>query len=191
MSPLRVEGRLLGALFLLGAGAAAFAASADRQQPVDVSAQAGDATLADGDSILTGDVVITQGSLEIRADRATLTRSGGELSLVVFDGQPASLKQIDDQGQPVNVRARKVTYRPSSNDVLLEGAVQVDRPEGTLQGEVISYDMANGRLNARGESPTDRIRMSFQPRQGAAAPATPAPTPTPTPEPTTPPTDGG
>lgn len=171
MSPLRVEARLLGALLLLCAGSAVLAASADRLQEVDVSAQAGDATLADGDSILTGNVVITQGSLEIRADRATLTRSNGELSKVVFEGQPAALKQIDDKGQPVSVRARKVTYQPASNDVLLEGAVQVDRPEGTMQGEVISYDMANGRLNARGNTAEDRIRMRFQPRQGAPAAA--------------------
>lgn len=173
MSPLRANGRLLAGLLLVAVGGSALAASADRQQPVDVSARAGDATLADGDSILSGEVVITQGSLEIRADKATLTRTAGELSRVVFEGEPASLKQIDDQGQPVSVRARKVTYTPTSNEVLLEGAVQVDRPEGVLQGEVITYDMANGRLNARGEGANDRIRMSFQPRPNAAAPATP------------------
>jgi lipopolysaccharide export system protein LptA len=92
----------------------------------------------------------------------------------VFEGQPASLKQIDDKGDPVSVRARKVTYRPNSNDVLLEGAVEVDRPEGSMQGEVISYDMANGRMNARGDGTNDRIRMSFQPRAGADAPVPPA-----------------
>jgi lipopolysaccharide export system protein LptA len=79
------------------------------------------------------------------------------------------------------VRARKITYRPTSNDVLLEGAVEVDRPEGSLQGEVITYDMANGRLNARGAGSEDRIRMRFQPRQGNPASA-PAPAPA---------TDGG
>jgi lipopolysaccharide export system protein LptA len=174
MSPLRVDGRLLGGLLLLCAGGVASAASADRLQQVDVSAQTGDATLADGDSILKGSVVITQGSLEIRADQATLTRSKGELTQVVFEGQPASLKQIDDKGDPVSVRARRVTYRPSSNDVLLEGAVEVDRPEGSMQGEVISYDMANGRMNARGDGANDRIRMSFQPRAEADAPVPPA-----------------
>ncbi|MFN7784338.1 MAG: lipopolysaccharide transport periplasmic protein LptA [Lysobacterales bacterium] len=173
MSPLRADARLLAGLLLFAAGGSALAASADRQQPVDVSARTGDATLADGDSILSGEVVITQGSLEIRADKATLTRTAGELSRVVFEGEPASLKQIDDQGQPVSVRARKVTYTPTSNEVLLEGEVQVDRPEGMLQGEVITYDMANGRLNARGEGANDRIRMSFQPRPNGTAPATP------------------
>jgi len=183
MSPLRADGRLLAAVLSLIVSANALAASADRQQPVDMAARAGDATLADGDSILSGEVVITQGSLDIRADKATLTRSAGELSQVVFEGQPASLKQIDDQGQPVSVRARRITYRPTSNDVLLEGAVEVDRPEGSLQGEVITYDMANGRLNARGAGSEDRIRMRFQPRQGNPASA-PAPAPAPA-------TDGG
>lgn len=174
MSPLRADGRLLAALLSLIIGAQALAASADRLQEITVVSQDGDVTLADGDSILSGEVIITQGSLDIRADKATLTRSAGELSQVVFEGQPASLKQIDDQGQPVSVRARRITYRPTSNDVLLEGAVEVDRPEGNLRGEVITYDMANGRLNARGAGSEDRIRMRFQPRQNAPAPA-PAP----------------
>lgn len=174
MSPLRADGRLLAALLSLIVSANALAASADRLQEITVVSQDGDVTLADGDSILSGEVIITQGSLDIRADKATLTRSAGELSQVVFEGQPASLKQIDDQGQPVSVRARRITYRPTSNDVLLEGAVEVDRPEGNLRGEVITYDMANGRLNARGAGSEDRIRMRFQPRQNAPAPA-PAP----------------
>jgi lipopolysaccharide export system protein LptA len=89
MSPLRADGRLLAALLSLIVSANALAASADRQQPVDMAARSGDATLADGDSILSGEVVITQGSLDIRADKATLTRSAGELSQVVFEGQPA------------------------------------------------------------------------------------------------------
>jgi len=181
MSPLRADGRLLAALLSLIIGAQALAASADRLQEITVVSQDGDVTLADGDSILSGEVIITQGSLDIRADKATLTRSAGELSQVVFEGQPASLKQIDDQGQPVSVRARRITYRPTSNDVLLEGAVEVDRPEGNLRGEVITYDMANGRLNARGAGSEDRIRMRFQPRQGNPASA-PAPAPA---------TDGG
>ncbi len=174
MSPLRADGRLLAAVLSLIIGAQALAASADRLQEITVVSQDGDVTLADGDSILSGEVIITQGSLDIRADKATLTRSAGELSQVVFEGQPASLKQIDDQGRPVSVRARRITYRPTSNDVLLEGAVEVDRPEGNLRGEVITYDMANGRLNARGAGSEDRIRMRFQPRQNASAP-TPAP----------------
>jgi lipopolysaccharide export system protein LptA len=171
MSLLRPDGALQTAALalLLALGASAQAATADREQPIDVLASTGDATLADGDSILRGEVMITQGSLEIRADTAVLSRLAGEVSQVVFEGAPASLQQVDDRGAPVKVRARKVTYRPASNQVVLEGDVEVEQPQGTLRGERVTYDMGSGRLNAEGGA-SERIRMRIEPRQPAATP---------------------
>jgi lipopolysaccharide export system protein LptA len=165
MSLLRADGLLIaGMLILLPLGAAS-AASSDRQQPIDIDSSDIEGSLAEtGDVRLSGDVQIRQGTLDIRADSAVLSRVQGEVSQVVFEGTPASLKQIDDTGAPVSVRARKVTYRPASNEVLLEGAVEVDQPQGTLRGEQVRYDMATGRLRAEGQAESDRIRLRIQPR---------------------------
>ena len=172
MSLLRPDGALqtvaLALLFALGASAQG--ATADREQPIDIDSQNIEGSLADtGDVTLSGDVNIRQGSLEIRADTAVLSRLAGEVSQVVFEGAPASLQQVDDRGAPVKVRARKVTYRPASNQVVLEGDVEVEQPQGTLRGERVTYDMGSGRLNAEGGA-SERIRMRIEPRQPAATP---------------------
>jgi lipopolysaccharide export system protein LptA len=172
MSLPRADGLLLAAplllLTLLPMGVSS-AASVDRTQDIEIDSADIEGTLADtGEVRLSGQVQIRQGSLDIRADSAVLSRVEGEVSQVVFEGAPASLKQVDDNGTPVSVRARNVTYRPASNEVLLEGAVEVDQPQGTLRGEKVRYDMASGRLRAEGESDSDRIRLRIQPR-GAAS----------------------
>lgn len=148
----------------------ATAASADRRQPLDITATSLEGTLAEnGETRLVGGVEIRQGSLWIEADSATVTRSDGEVTQVVFRGEPATLRQVDDAGNPVRVRARIVNYRPLSNDVDLEGAVEVDQPQGQLRGERVRYDMATGRLRAEGEGEGEgnRIRMRIEPRQPA------------------------
>lgn len=153
------------AALLLGAPLLASAASADRKEDLEISSRSLEGTLAEnGESHLIDGVEIRQGSLHIEADRATVTREQGEVTLVVFRGQPASLRQVDDAGNPVHVRARVVHYRPLSNVVDLEGEVEVDQPQGQLRGERVSYDMASGRLRAEGDGGDGLIRMRIQPR---------------------------
>ena len=176
MSLPRAEFTLAATLLLAfgcSLGLRAEAASSDRLQAVDLDAQNIEGTLAeDGDVRLSGQVSIRQGTLDIAADTAVLTRVQGEVSRVVFEGAPAVMKQIDDAGAPINVRARKVTYSPQSNEVLLEGGVEVDQPQGMLRGERVTYDLASGRLRADGAGTDGRIRMRIEPRA-----ATPAGTP--------------
>lgn len=148
----------------------ASAASADRQQPMDIDAGSIDGTLADsGDVNLSGAVVISQGSLDIRAESAVVTRAEGEVVQVLLTGNPAALKQIDDAGNPVSVRAKQVLYRPQSNEVELTGEVEVDQPRGSMRGERIRYDMASGQLHADGGGTSERIRMRIAPARDAAA----------------------
>jgi lipopolysaccharide export system protein LptA len=166
----RLNTLLPTALALLLLPLAGFAATADRQQAIEINARSLDGTLAEnGETRLLDGVEIRQGSLHIQADEATVTRVDGEVTLVVFRGQPATLRQVDDAGNPVNVRARVVNYRPLSNDVDLEGDVEVDQPQGQLRGERVSYDMGSGRLRAEGDGDGDasRIRMRIEPRDRA------------------------
>ncbi|MCG6117139.1 MAG: lipopolysaccharide transport periplasmic protein LptA [Aquimonas sp.] len=156
------------AVLLLASPALAGAASADRTQPIEIESRSLDGTLAEnGETHLIDGVEIRQGSLNIQAERATVTRVDGEVTLVVFRGRPASLRQVDDAGNPVNVRAQVVNYRPLSNVVDLEGSVEVDQPQGQLRGERVNYDMASGRLRAEGDGDAGRIRMRIEPRSQA------------------------
>lgn len=152
--------------------AALSARSTDRDQEVVVDASGGDFVLNDdGQSVLTG-VTITQGTLKIEAQKATLTRKAGDMSRVVLEGTPARLEQQNDNGEWMKARARNIDHDPTTEIIVLTGAVEVDQAGNTMRGERLTYDTKSGRLNADGGGGDGRIRMTLQPKK-KAAPVTP------------------
>jgi lipopolysaccharide export system protein LptA len=162
--------RLVALSSLLLAASLAGAASAkttDRNQPMDVEADRTDAELGDdSDAILTGNVKITQGTLEVGADRATIKRKAGDISQVVLTGAPATLRQVNDNGETMNARASQIVYTLTSDLVVMTGGVVIEQPRGTLRGETIKYDLKTGRLDGGGDG--SRVKMRIMPKPAAA-----------------------
>ena len=162
--------RLLALSSLLLAAALPFAADAkttDRNAPMDVAADRTDAMLGDdSDSILSGNVRITQGTLEVGAEKAVIKRKAGEISEIVLTGSPATLKQISDTGEPMNARASQIVYTMSTDVVVLTGGVVIEQPRGNLRGETIKYDLKTGRLDGGGDG--TRVQMRIMPKTGGA-----------------------
>ncbi|MFC4727822.1 lipopolysaccharide transport periplasmic protein LptA [Coralloluteibacterium thermophilus] len=151
------------ALLLTAAAADALARSEDRNQPLELDAETTDGFLTDdGQTTFSGNVVATQGTLHIRADQAVVTMRNGDIVRVVLTGNPARMRQEDDQGQPMDARARRVDYDLSTDQIVFTGGVEIEQPRGSLRGERVFYDMATSRVNA-GQS-GERVRMVIQPR---------------------------
>ena len=143
------------------------AKSSDRNAPMDVEADRTDATLDDNsESILTGNVRITQGTLDVGADRAVIHRKNGDISQVVLTGAPATLKQLSDANEPMNARASQIVYTLTSDVVLLTGGVVIEQPRGNLRGETIKYDLKSGRVEGGGDG--KRVQMRIMPKNKPA-----------------------
>jgi lipopolysaccharide export system protein LptA len=139
------------------------AKTTDRNQPMDVESDRTDADIGDdGEAVLSGNVLITQGTLQVGADRATIKRSAGEISTVVLTGSPATLKQVNDNGETMNAHAAQITYTLSSDLIVLTGSVVIEQPRGTLRGETIKYDLKTGRLDGGGDG--SRVKMRIMPK---------------------------
>ena len=150
---------LLAALLPL----AAQAKTSDRNAPMDVEADRTDAMLGDdSDSILTGNVRITQGTLDVGADKAVIHRKSGDISEVTLTGAPATLKQLADNGEQMNAHASQIVYTLSSDLVVLTGGVVIEQPRGNLRGETIKYDLKTGRLDGGGDG--KRVQMRIMPK---------------------------
>jgi lipopolysaccharide export system protein LptA len=147
--------------------AALQAKTTDRNAPMDVEADRTDAMLGDdSDSVLTGNVRITQGTLEVGADKAVIHRKGGDIDQVVLNGAPATLKQVADNGEPMNASASQIVYTLTSDLVVLTGGVVIEQPRGTLRGETIKYDLKTGRLDGGGDG--SRVKMRIMPKNKTA-----------------------
>lgn len=163
MTPLRLS--LLSVM--LAVSATSTALESDRSQPMDVAADYTDATLvADGSALLRGNVEISQGSLRVRADEATLDRRGGEISKATLRGKPATVEQQMDSGGSMRATADQIVYDLGADVLLLTGNVNIDQPEGSLRGESVRYHIADGRIE--GGTPGSRVQMRIPARPASA-----------------------
>jgi len=141
----------------------AHALKSDRDKPMDVQTGNADVQLnPDGTATLTGGVVITQGSLEIHADKAVVTRKKDAVSHVTLTGTPATLSQQKDEGGRTTAHAQRIEYDVSADNIELFGNVQIDEASGSLTGEHLVYDLSSGRINAEGQN-DGRVHLRLLP----------------------------
>ncbi len=142
----------------------AWARSTDRNQPMDIDAGQQKGSLDDRTpTVLSGGVTITQGTLNVAADRAVITTTGGDISRAVLTGRPARLKQQLDDGTPMSAAANQIDYNLRTEIVVFTGNVSIEQPRGTLSGQRVVYNMKTGDVNSGGQG-NGRVKMRILPR---------------------------
>ena len=147
----------------------ALAQSDDRNQPMNIEADHAVAALESSDpTTLTGNVVITQGSMKVEAEKGVLYPRQGEIARAVFDGAPVKLNQKMGDGTPMDAVAQGVDYDLDTDTVVFTGAVVINRPGDVLQGERVVYNLATGQINASGPEGS-RVKLRIAPKAKAAS----------------------
>jgi len=184
---------LVALAFGLG-GPWAAAEKSDRTKPLTMeSDQPCTVDLVRQVSVCTGNVVIAQGTLVIRADRVELreTPEGYRTATAIgSSAKPAMYRQKRDSGdEQVEGSAERVEYDARADTLRFVGSAQVRRVRGTvasedIQGAVIVWDNAAELFSVQGgaatpSNPGGRVRAVLSPRaaEAAASAASPASAP--------------
>lgn len=153
---------LVCALLYLPAGVLS-ALESDRQQPLEVHADATDGTLGDGKAVLKGNVEIRQGTLMVEADLAEVEKVEGRVRTVTLTGEPVKLQQeIEEQGL-VTAQARRIEYEVATGIITLRGSADVVHPQYQVRGEILIYDMKLQHFQGNGGDGNGRIRIQLDP----------------------------
>jgi lipopolysaccharide export system protein LptA len=176
---LRVALLLSCALPALVAGPAS-AEKADREKPINFSAeQPAEVDFEKRVGTLRGNVVITQGTMTIRADRIDFKQNpDNSLSATAF-GNPVSFRQKkDDSDEYYEGYAQRAVYDGQKQLLELFDRALLKQGNDEIRSNYVSYNSATGVFKAEGrpdapgtEGPGDRVRGVFQPR--ADSPLTP------------------
>jgi len=184
LSPLPL---ILAALLAAGVGAAR-AEKSDRSKPMTLeSDQPCTLNLLKQTSVCSGNVVISQGTLQIRADRLELRESpeGYQMAQATgVAGKPASYRQKrDGSDEFVEGQAQRIDYDSRAGTLRFDGAAVVRRLRGPvvadeIQGALILWDSTAESFNVQGgtataTNPGGRVRAVITPRapaDGASAP---------------------
>ena len=158
----------VAAFLLAGCAGQVLAKSSDRNQEMIIESGFTDGSFADnGSTVLQGNVVITQGTLDIRAARGEIFMKDGEVSRAVFTGKQAQLKQVNDDGTPVTATADKLEYDVLNDIITLTGNYKVSSPKGSNSGQRMVYNTKTGSMQSGGDG--TRVRTVIKPKNKAAA----------------------
>lgn len=155
--------------------AVAFAKSTDRNEAMNIDSGAQSGTLTgDGKTVLSGGVIITQGTLDLRSSEAEIYLKGGEAVRAVFTGKQAKMKQQLDDGSWMDAVADRIDYDITTEIITLTGNYKVTSARGTNAGQRMVYNTRSGEMNSGGDG--SRVRTVIPPKNKTPA-ATPAAAP--------------
>jgi lipopolysaccharide export system protein LptA len=141
---------LLSSLLLI-ASSLALALPDDANQPISIVA---DSAIKDdklGLTIYEGNVSITQGSLNILADKVTVFIVAEQVSKMVAIGKPASFKQQPNvDAKDVIAKADTIDYFILDKKITLTENALLNQGGSTLTGKVINYDLDDAKAKAEG-----------------------------------------
>jgi lipopolysaccharide export system protein LptA len=171
----------------------ALAEKADRDRPTNLLADSGTANDAKGTYNLLGNVIITKGTLAIRADKVDAREDAQGFFFALATANPGSRvsyrqKRDTAPGEPdeyVEATANQLDYDGKQDVIKLIGNAVVKRlRNGQLAdestGELIVIDnlksefSVTGKPQATAENPKGRVQFVLSPRNTASAPTAPA-----------------
>ncbi len=152
----------LGCLFLLLVSTAATAKTTDFSEPIEVNADRNEASLKQQMLVYSGNVIVKQGTLLIKAEKLTVDRSAGEgKEVFIAVGQPAVYSQVLDGDKPIQASAEEIRYAMATRVLTLTGKAEITQSGSLVRSAKIEYDLLKQQLSAEGEKGKERVTTIF------------------------------
>lgn len=160
--PAEQQVRLIVLLWLLFALAqSAVALPEDREQPITLEADSAQYDHVTGKSTYTGNVIVTQGTMRLDADSATVVFENGDILRMEATGKPTKFHyQATHDKPPIDGVGHKIVYNVPKATVVVTGKASFTQGGDRFNGERIEYDLNKDLVKANG----GRIKFIIQPR---------------------------
>lgn len=159
---------------------AAYAEKADRDQPIDLEADSLSTNDAKKTSTYTGNVVLTQGTLVIHADKLVVREDKDGFQHSTSTGNPTTFKQrMEGKSEYIEGSAQRIEYDGHMDKVQLYTKAWVKRGQDIVHGDYIMYDAnaeyaevigGGAQAASSADTPKGRVRAVIQPKKKTAAP---------------------
>ncbi|AXP55184.1 ABC transporter substrate-binding protein [Haemophilus influenzae] len=148
-----VSNKILFLATMVLASSSAFALKDDVNQPINIVSDNQSLDMEKSVVTFTDNVVITQGSIIIKANKVVITRpteKSGKKETVEAFGTPVTFHQQLDNGTPVDGKANKVHYDLGNEFLTLTNNAELKQLDSKINGSVITYDVKKQQLKANG-----------------------------------------
>lgn len=170
--------RILAGALAATIALAAAAETGDREKPINFSADRGDMNYETKLGKLDGNVVLTQGTITVRADRLTFRQNADNSMQVTAFGNPVTFRQKrDGSDEYYEGFAQRIEYDGAKDLLELFDRALLKRGTDEIRSNYVSYNTRTEVFKAEGRpdtpaaaaadtGPGARVRGTFQPRDG-------------------------
>lgn len=164
---MKSKNKILLATALIMASFSASALKDDTNQPINIVSDNQSLDMENNVVTFTDNVVITQGSILIKANKVVITRppeGSDKKETVEAFGNPVTFHQKLDNGKPADGKADKVHYDLGKEFLTLIGNAELKQLDSKINGNVITYDVKKQQLKASSTA-NSRVRTVLIPNQ--------------------------
>lgn len=144
-----------------------YALESDFDQPIYVSSVKQFASIKTNTVVFTDEVLLTQGSIKITADKLTVIR--GKLpnhETMIAEGNDATFYQTQIDGKPLDAKAKHIEYDVAKGKITLSKSAQVKQLDSQVNGAKIVYFLESQELNvSTDQNKQERVKTVFLPVQ--------------------------
>ena len=164
----------LAVFILLGFAGAVSAEQADSNKPTQIEANRMTADDARRMNVFEGNVVVTRGTLNIRADRIVVRQDKDGNQFATATGNPVRFRQRQDakppekEGQWLEGEARRIEIDDAGGKVELYESARVNRGGDEVTGDYILVDQKSDFFTVTpGKKEGGRVTMTIKPKPPA------------------------
>ncbi len=112
------------------------AADSPGDEPIDIRADSGRFDGSQGATRLSGNILITRGEMEVRADEGHAFQ-GQDRSYERFEleGNPATWRALDEEGEEIRGQAGRIEFQVTDNRIVLSDGVRIERGELVVEAD--------------------------------------------------------
>ncbi|MCU7797620.1 MAG: lipopolysaccharide transport periplasmic protein LptA [Candidatus Thiodiazotropha sp. (ex Myrtea spinifera)] len=145
------------------------ALSGDRDQPMHLEADSVSIDEGTGISLYQGNVVITQGSLKLWADRLWIHRRDGKTDKLISEGQPTRFQQTTDEQEEVRGHALRAEFYVDRDELLLFDDALLEQGPDQFRSDRIIYNRTSSQVKAGTSADgKQRVQVIIEPRKKTA-----------------------
>ncbi len=128
----------------------ALALKDDTQKPISIDSVKQALDMTGNTATFTEDVIVKQGSIDIRANKVVVTRPDGDSKKMIIEafGNPVTFYQLQDSGKPIKGRGSKMRYEMDKELVTLTGNAYLEQLDSNIKGDRITYLVPTQQMEA-------------------------------------------
>lgn len=148
-----------------------YAAKKSEDEPIQINARSVEVNEKTGLSVYSGNVLVEQGLLSIKADRIEIRMRDNKPQTIRATGKPVKLKrQPDSESEEIQAEAKRIDYHIPGKKLEMTGDVTVRRGGDLFTGSVLHYDINEKNLTSQGDAKANgRVHAVILPRKPSEA----------------------